>query len=102
MSKRETIDTLRDAAHEAAETLLRSGAPLTVELIADIIFAYHCTATAATLCDTEAEEREVASAASRAEWYVRMADHALDGSPDPRAGRPDFVPYRRMPTGEAG
>jgi len=79
---RETIDRMRDLAHEMFHHKL-----------ADDMFAFHCIATALKYADrrgkkdaTEIEEKKLA-------WYLAMAEHVIDGTPDPRSERADFVPW---------
>lgn len=82
---RETIDRMRDLAHEMF------GEPG----LADDVFAFHCIATALKYADrygkkdaTEIEEKKLA-------WYLAMAEHVLDGTPDPRSERSGFTPWQR-------
>ena len=83
---RETIDRMRDLAHEM----------FTNPKAADEAFAFHCIATALKYADrhgkkdaTEIEDKKLA-------WYLAMAEHVIDGTPDPRSERADFVPWQRQ------
>lgn len=84
---REPIDRMRDLAHEMFPN----------PKAADEAFAFHCIATALKYDDrhgkkdpTEIEEKKLA-------WYLAMAEHVIDGTPDPRSERADFVPWKREP-----
>jgi len=101
---RETIDRMRDFCYSTAVQQRRSSPSLPEKYIqgqADLLFATHCTLAAMKYRDRIGRKEGVDPArdARAAQWYTQMARHVLnpDDEPDPRAGRPDFQPYRRQP-----
>ena len=77
---RETIDRIRDA-------------------YGDVGALYFCLGNALKYRDRAGLKEQVDAARdlAAADWYAAMARHLLDpeGAADPRASRPDFVPYAR-------
>lgn len=92
---RETIDRMRDMAHTLTDTLPSDFRGDRAKL-ADVMFAYHCLVTELKYQDRAGTKGDPEGDAKKAEWYHAMAMHVLAGSPDPRADRPDFVPYSRV------
>lgn len=85
---RETIDRQRDAAGALFEEAIEAGLDA-----GDAAFYVHCQLTA-----TKYQDRRGAKGGDddgKARWYWAMAAHLLGEGEDPRAGRPDFVPYAR-------
>lgn len=81
---RETIDRMRDLAREIF------GDPD----LADMAFAFHCLATALKYADRAGLKGDADVDRAKADWYSQMVDHVLDGTDDPRSGRPDFEPWQ--------
>ena len=84
---RETIDRMRDLAH----------AMFSGPAVADAVFAYHCIATALKYSDRYGLKDLPEIDAKKLLWYLAMAAHVRDGTPDPRSGRPGFVPWEKRP-----
>lgn len=74
---RETIDEMRD-------------------YLGDEVFAYHCEATALKYWRRMGRKGDADEDLAKMRWYQTMALHVRTGGqvPDPRAGRPGFVPYK--------
>lgn len=89
---RETIDRMRDLAYDSEwEDAFMVGFP-----VADILFAYHCRATALKYEDRDGAKGDPEGDRAKRAFYNAMADSVLhDGQPDPRSERPGFTPYRR-------
>ena len=83
---RETIDRQRDLACEQA---------LGHKRLADMLFAFHCDATALAYEDRNGAKGDPEGDAKKARWYRQMARHvrAPRIHADPRGDRPGFVPY---------
>jgi hypothetical protein len=97
---RETIDRMRDLAHERAAGWYQNAPRALVEHLADVLFAYHCDATALKYEDRTGLKDDAEQDRKKARFYRQMAAHARGEGPDPRSERPGFVPYAR-PTGGA-
>ena len=93
--ERETIDRMRDEAHVLADAIVGAGISFTPEKLADLLFAFHCRATAMKYSDRAGAKGDVVGDHRKANWYRAMERHILKNGPDPRAERPDFVPYKR-------
>lgn len=89
---RETIDAMRDMALAAAEGLGATD-PDRVRRLADLLFAYHCDATALKYRQRTGKKGPAADDVRKAEWYEAMARHVRGQGPDPRHKRPGFEPY---------
>lgn len=89
---RETIDAMRDMALAAAEGLGATD-PDRVRRLADLLFAYHCDATALKYRQRTGKKGPAADDVRKAEWYEAMALHVRGQGPDPRHKRPGFEPY---------
>ena len=88
---RETIDRMRDLAYDPEwEDAFSVGFSM-----ADILFAYHCRATALKYEDRNGAKGDAAGDEAKRAFYTAMADSILyDDCADPRSERPDFTPYR--------
>lgn len=97
---RETLDTMRDRAHEEAERQLGPG-PL-ADLLADLLFAFHCEATALKYSDRSGSKGDATGDAKKCAFYRQMAAHVRspDQYLDPRYQRPGFQKYERKPVVE--
>lgn len=97
---RETIDTMRDHAYEEAERQLGVG-PL-ADLLADLLFAFHCEATALKYSDRSGSKGDATGDAKKCAFYRQMAAHVRDPKIylDPRFQRPGFQVYTRQPVVE--
>lgn len=74
---RETIDTIRDE-------------------LGDDAFVAFCVGTARKYEDRRGHKGDASGDQDKARWYRAMAAHVRGEGPDPRAGRPEFVPYKRV------
>lgn len=93
---RETIDRMRDEAHVLADAIVAAGIQFdTVDKLADALFAFHCRATAMKYEDRAGAKGDGSADYRKCAWYRAMERHIIRGGPDPRAERPDFVPYTR-------
>jgi hypothetical protein len=84
---RETIDRMRDLAH----------AMFADPAVADAVFAYHCIATALKYSDRYGLKDLPEIDAKKLHWYLAMASHVRDGTPDPRSERADFKAWEKHP-----
>lgn len=97
---RETVDRMRDAAHALADSLY-DGVPGAraedADQLARMMFIYACETHALKYEDRLGRKDGVDPARDQdcARWWRTMAAHVWGDGPDPRAGRPDFVPYAR-------
>mgnify|MGYP000609010699 FL=1 len=82
---RETIDRMRDLAHEMFAD----------PALADAAFAFHCAATAVKYEDRAGLKGDAAVDEAKARWYREMERHALGLGEDPRSGRATFTPWTR-------
>ena len=87
---RETVDRMWDLCHAMV--------PHDPNL-ADLVFAAACATHVLKYEDRAGHKLGVSSERDRAaaQWWKAMADHALGEGPDPRASRPNFVPYSPHP-----
>lgn len=94
---RETIDTMRDHAYAEAERQLGPG-PLADQL-ADLLFAFHCEATALKYSDRSGSKGDPDGDAKKCAFYRQMAAYVRSPGqyPDPRCLRPGFQKYERQP-----
>ena len=94
---RETIDRMRDLAHAAAREFFGNAAFTEEDVadLADLLFAYHCDATALKYEDREGLKDDPTKDRSKRAWYLRMAAHVRGECPNPRSERPGFVAYER-------
>jgi len=97
---RETLDTMRDRAYAEAERQLGPG-PL-ADLLADLLFAFHCEATALKYSDRSGSKGDAIGDAKKCAFYRQMAAHVRSPGqyPDPRCLRPGFRGYTRQPVVE--
>lgn len=97
---RETLDTMRDRAYAEAERQLGPG-PL-ADLLADLLFAFHCEATALKYSDRSGSKGDATGDAKKYAFYRQMAAHVRDPKIylDPRFQRPGFQVYTRQPVVE--
>lgn len=72
------------------------------DYLGDEAFAWHCEATALKYWRRLGKKGDAADDLAKMTWYQRMALHVRTGgkTPDPRAGRPGFVPYERRPVSD--
>lgn len=112
MGEREAIDLIRDRCWARAEAWLgQYGSPehlglLSVEAVADLLFAEHCASTAYKYRLRRGKKGDAERDDTKASWYEQMSAHTYAGDlvEDPRSGRVDrqtgrstFVPYVRQP-----
>lgn len=92
--ERETIDRMRDFAHKMAASVCCGD---DVDWLADLLFIFHCEATALKYEDRNGSKGDPLGDQAKAEWYVQMAEHVRspETKQDPRASREGFVPYER-------
>lgn len=97
-SGRETVDKMRDEAYVVAHNLAECGliAHDAIDNVGDILFGYACSTHALKYQDRAGLKGDAATDAMKAIWWDEMRLHSLTGAPDPRADRPDFVPYGRL------
>ena len=100
-NKRETIDRMRDRCYAIAEEPRCLGftcgglEPMQREL-ADLLFSVHCELTSMKYADRCGLKGDAGVDDNKCQWYAQMALHVMKAEvPDPRANRPDFVPYSR-------
>ena len=89
---RETIDRMRDLAHD----LFGPGD------LADVAFAFHCAATALKYSDRAGLKGDAEVDRAKASWYLDMVSAALGEAEDPRSGRPGFVAWSPEPAPREG
>lgn len=67
----------------------------------DVTFAAFCDDTAFIYEARAGRKGDPVGDHNKAKWWRQMADHVRGLAPDPRAARPNFIPYRRISPGSA-
>jgi len=83
---REVVDIMRDMCHDFAKEIAE-------EDLGDKIFSLVAATHALKYELREGKKGDREGDAEKHRWWSQMRDHAASGLPDPRSGRPGFIPY---------
>lgn len=84
---REAVDIMRDMCHDFAAK------EVTGKDLGDQIFSLVAATHALKYELRGGKKGDREGDAEKHRWWSQMRDHAASGLPDPRSGRPGFIPY---------
>ena len=83
---REVVDIMRDMCHDFAKEVMGKD-------LGDQIFSLVAATHALKYELRSGKKGDLEGDAEKHRWWSQMKDHAASGLPDPRSGRPSFIPY---------
>lgn len=83
---REVVDIMRDMCHDFAKEVMGKD-------LGDQIFSLVAATHALKYELRGGKKGDREGDAEKHRWWSQMRDHAASGLPDPRSGRPGFIPY---------
>lgn len=86
-SGREVVDIMRDMCHDFAAK------EVTGKDLGDQIFSLVAATHALKYELRGGKKGDREGDTEKHRWWSQMRDHAASGLPDPRSGRPGFIPY---------